>query len=85
MDLLMRLQADVSRANLRRDVGRCLDVLVETAGPRKGLYQGRSYKDAPEVDGMVRVRSSRALRPGALIRCRIVSSSVHDLNAELLP
>ena len=125
MDHLMRLQAEVSRRNLRQDVGRRLDVLIETPGrgagaclthpeghvhegaeawPSGGIppqgrktkrggakavslwgYIGRSYKDAPEVDGVVRVASRRPLEAGDIVACRITSSSTHDLSGELLP
>jgi len=113
MDHLMRLQAEVSASLLHQDVGRSLDVLIESEGKR-GVFiphpapydgaggippyrqktkrgvsgvrswstTGRSYKDAPEVDGVVRVRSPRRLRPGDLVRCRITESCVHDLSGE---
>jgi ribosomal protein S12 methylthiotransferase len=84
-DHLMRLQADVSRRNLRRDVGRIWDILIEAKAGRPGVYVGRSYKDAPEVDGVVRVRARRALAPGALVACRITASSTHDLSGECVP
>ncbi len=85
MDHLMRLQAEVSRRNLRRDVGRRCDVLIEAVGRGPGVFIGRSYKDAPEVDGVVRARARRTLCPGDIVACRITSSSVHDLSGELIP
>jgi len=84
MDHLMRLQAGVSRSNLRRDVGRRLDIMIETRGGSPGTFIGRSYKDAPEVDGTVRVRARRTLEPGDIVACRITSSSTHDLTGELI-
>ena len=84
MDHLMRLQAEVSRRNLRRDVGRRCDVLIEAVGRGPGVFIGRSYKDAPEVDGVVRVRARRTLKPGARVACRITSSAAHDLSGELI-
>jgi ribosomal protein S12 methylthiotransferase len=83
-DHLMRLQADVSRKNLREDIGRCLDVLIETLSPRQGVFVGRSYKDAPEVDGTVRVRAQAKLCPGDIVRCRITSSATYDLSGEFI-
>ncbi|MGE5280453.1 MAG: MiaB/RimO family radical SAM methylthiotransferase [Deltaproteobacteria bacterium] len=83
-DHLMRLQEGISAENLRRDVGRSLEVLIEAPGRGKSAFLGRSYKDAPEVDGVVHVRSRRRLAVGSLVRCRVTSSSAHDLYAEPL-
>jgi len=83
-DHLMRLQAQVSCRNLRGAVGRRCDVLIETRGKGAGTFTGRSYKDAPEVDGVVRVRSRRSLQAGDIVACRITSSSTHDLTGELI-
>jgi ribosomal protein S12 methylthiotransferase len=49
--LLMELQQPISLAKNRALVGRALDVLVEGQGD--GLSVGRSYRDAPEIDGLV--------------------------------
>ncbi len=48
---LMELQQGISLEENRKWVGRTLEVLVE--GRHKGLAVGRSYRDAPEVDGVV--------------------------------
>jgi len=50
----MSLQQHISLANNRQLVGKRLEVLIEGAGD--GVSMGRSYRDAPEVDGMVIVR-----------------------------
>jgi ribosomal protein S12 methylthiotransferase len=56
-------------------VGRSLDVLVE--GRRKGLSVGRSYRDAPEVDGVVLIEGDAA--PGAMVRVRVTGALPYDL------
>jgi ribosomal protein S12 methylthiotransferase len=74
---LMLTQAAVSRANLRRLVGRDLDVLVDSPGI------ARSEFDAPEIDGLVKL-TGRAIPPGRFHRVRVTTSSTHDLTARVL-
>ena len=50
---LMELQSELSRERSALFVGRELDVLVEEVDRESGEAWGRSYRDAPEVDGMV--------------------------------
>jgi ribosomal protein S12 methylthiotransferase len=44
----------------------------------KNAWIGRSYADAPDVDGVVYV-SGKKLRPGVLVDCEIVATSEYDL------
>ncbi len=74
---LMRAQARISRANLRRLVGSELTALVDQPGI------GRTEWDAPEVDGTVRLEG-RPARAGAFVRCRVTRSSTHDLAAAVI-
>lgn len=80
-DRLMRLAADISRERQAAQVGRELDVLVERVRP-DGSLLGRSYRDAPEVDGAVFLCGGA--RPGDLVRARITAASVYDLAGEAL-
>jgi ribosomal protein S12 methylthiotransferase len=82
---LMEVAQQVSLIRNRSLVGREIDVLVESgqAGPREGLDDlfvvGRSYRDAPEVDGMVFLRGR--YRPGDLVRARVEQALAYDLVA----
>ena len=76
---LMEVQAAISRAKLRAKVGRTLDVLVDEV--RGATAIARSSADAPEIDGVVRVKGARGARPGDFLRVRITSSGEHDLAA----
>jgi ribosomal protein S12 methylthiotransferase len=58
-------------------VGRTLDVLVEGQGD--GISLGRSYRDAPEIDGMVIIEEE--LPVGDLVSARITGAMVYDLTA----
>jgi len=73
----MEAQAEVSRARLERWVGREIDVLVDEAG--KGVAIGRSAADAPEIDGVVRVKGAKGAKPGELLRVKVTGADPHDL------
>ena len=48
------------------------------------IFIARSRHDAPEVDGVVFLRSDRSLRPGTLVSCRVTGAYEYDLVAEEL-
>ena len=80
----MAVAEQVSAERLQRRVGATMQVLVDQApalGRRGGV--GRSYADAPEIDGTVRllppVKASTQLRVGEFARVRIVAAEGHDL------
>jgi len=80
----MEVAEAVSVAKLGQRVGSTMQVLIDSApalGRRGGV--GRSYADAPEIDGMVRLlppqRASKTLRVGEFARARIVACEGHDL------
>ena len=75
-----------SAARLQRRVGATMQVLIDSAPAlgRKGGV-GRSYADAPEIDGTVRLlppeKASKVLKVGEFTRAKIVASEGHDLIA----
>lgn len=77
---LMNLQEEISLANNQRFVGKELQVLIE--GQDNGISIGRSYRDAPEIDGLVILNGSA--EPGEFVRARISGALVHDLTGELI-
>ena len=81
---LMEVAQQVSIIRNRRMVGREIDVLVESLsetedGAKAGFAVGRSYRDAPEVDGLVLLEGDFA--PGDFVRAKVVSSMAYDLVA----
>jgi len=74
---LMLAQAAISRANLKKLIGRELQILVDAPGI------GRTQWDTPEIDGVVKL-SGRKVAPGRLVRVLVTSSSTHDLLARVL-
>lgn len=82
---LMEDQQEISRAFLESQLGRELRVLVEGRAPdTKDVYQARSEFDAPDVDGMVYVRSVQPLRAGQFAEVRITGALDYDLEGELV-
>ncbi len=72
---LMEVQQSISLAHNRRLVGKTLDVLIEGYGD--GLSVGRSYRDAPEIDGLVLVEAK--LPVGEIIPLYITGALEYDL------
>lgn len=75
---LMALQQGISRQINDAQVGRTLDVLLEGQGD--GLSVGRSYRDAPEIDGMVILTGE--LPVGSMLPVRITGAMEYDLLGE---
>ena len=82
---LMEVAQQVSLIKNRAMVGREIDVLVESEGSiaREGVEGvfviGRSYRDAPEVDGLVLLEGDFA--PGEFVRARVTQALAYDLVA----
>ena len=83
LDRLMRLQEEISLERQERFEGRSLEVLVESVEPGEDLALGRSYREAPEVDGLVEIRGGGSLRPGSFARVSVLEALEHDLVAEV--
>ena len=83
----MAVAEAVSTAKLQQRVGATMQVLVDAApalGKKGGV--GRSYADAPEIDGVVKLlppeKISKTLKVGEFTKARIVSAQGHDLVAQ---
>jgi ribosomal protein S12 methylthiotransferase len=83
----MAVAEKVSAAKLQKRVGATMQILVDSApgmGKKGGV--GRSYADAPEIDGVVTLlppeKISKTLRVGEFTKARIVAAQGHDLVAQ---
>jgi ribosomal protein S12 methylthiotransferase len=82
----MKVAEEVSVNKLTQRVGDTLQVLIDSApgNGRKGGV-GRSYAEAPEIDGVVRLlpseKISKVLKVGEFTRAKVVSTQGHDLIA----
>jgi len=83
----MAVAEAVSATKLQKRVGATMQILVDSApslGKKGGV--GRSYADAPEIDGLVKLlppeKISKTLRVGEFTKARIVAAQGHDLIAQ---
>ncbi len=73
---LMEKQQSISLEHNRAFIGRCMDVLVEGSG--QDISIGRSYRDAPEIDGLVLIEGK--VPTGQIVPVRITDAMIYDLN-----
>lgn len=78
---LMELQQGISMQVNQSYVGKTLDVLVE--GKDKDITIGRSYRDAPEIDGLVFIEGDAKI--GSIVPVRITGAMAYDLTGTLAP
>lgn len=80
---LMRLQEEISFERQRCFIGRELKVLVEKIEREEGYAEGRSFREAPEVDGVIEIRNIREdLKEGDIITLRVAEAMPHDMTGE---
>jgi len=88
LDELMSVQEAISLARNRSLVGAPLRVLVEGEDEQQPGLTGRSYRDAPEVDGQVLVRTAQgapaAVRAGQFVWLEVTEAFEHDLAGAVL-
>ena len=75
LERLMMKQQEISLKKNQSFIGKPLSVLVE--GVNEGISVGRSYRDAPEIDGLVFIEGS--LQIGEIHNVQITDAMVHDL------
>jgi len=76
----MALQQEISRAHNQALIGREMDVLVDGSGD--GISVGRTYRDAPEIDGLVLMAGEQPV--GSFVRARITGAMEYDLLGEVI-
>lgn len=85
MNALMQLQQEISRAVQQSHVGKIMKVLIdEPQANEKNIYLGRSEHDAPDVDGVVFVHSTRNLKGGDFVQVKITDAYEYDLAGEVV-
>ena len=86
--IVMEAQREISRKRNESRIGRTYDVLVERVA--NAGAEVRSVAEAPEVDGVIRLRSLEStlgdspIAPGDWVRARIVAAGDYDLDAEVI-
>lgn len=82
VDAFMSLQMDVSEVLMEKQVGRVLDVLVTELTDEGAV--GRSYLDAPDIDGEITIRTDEKLSVGDFIKVEITESTAYDLGGDYI-
>jgi ribosomal protein S12 methylthiotransferase len=77
LERFMNHQADISAMKLKARLGQELTVLIDAV--HKGRATGRSYADAPEIDGVVHIAQGQGLKPGDFVKVRVTRSDDYDL------
>ncbi len=75
----MLQQQEISAQNNQRWIGKTLRVMVEEKDFAENRWRGRSFMDAPEIDGGVYVNSRMVLEPGTLYNVHIKKAAEYDL------
>lgn len=80
---IMELQQEIAFARAEDMVGSMLTVMIEGKVADEEVYVGRTYRDAPGVDGYLFVHTSAALMTGDLVQVRVTGCNEYDLVGEL--
>lgn len=81
---IMSLQQEISNENLKKQIGKTLEVLVETRTFDGKYYVGRSYMDAPDIDGLIYIEMVDKELEGKFVKCEIVDTNNYDLIAKIV-
>ena len=81
-DEIMQLQQEVSLDVNKKQIGRILEVVVDGYIYEDDMYTCRSYMDAPDIDGMVFVKTDEELLTGDFIHVKITDCNEYDLIGE---
>lgn len=82
-DEIMQLQQEIAFEKSEAMVGRVLTVLIEGKVVDEPAYVGRTYMDAPSVDGLIFVNADVELMSGDFVRVRVTGSAEYDLIGEI--
>lgn len=82
-DEIMELQQEIAFEKSESMVGRVLDVMIEGKVADEAAYVGRTYMDAPGVDGYIFVNTGEMMMSGDFVRVKVIGSSDYDLIGEV--
>ena len=83
LEKLMALQEEISYERQQLFVNKEMHVLVEKIYREDGFAEGRSFREAPEVDGLIEIRNIRDdLNEGDIIKVRMSEAMPHDMVGE---
>ncbi len=80
---IMLLQQEIAKEKLQEQIGKSLEVLIETKTFDGKYYVGRSYRDVPDIDGYVYVKMVPQELEGKYVKVKIIDSKEYDLIGEI--
>ncbi|MEA3326660.1 MAG: 30S ribosomal protein S12 methylthiotransferase RimO [Chloroflexota bacterium] len=83
LEYLMQVQSEISLERNEKFIGKTMDVLIEGVDDQNQISIGRSYRDAPEIDGLVVIDGCAPI--GKIVKAKINSAITHDLVGQLAP
>ncbi len=83
-DALMMAQQEIAFEKSDEMIGRIVDVLVEGRLPEEDIYIGRTYRDAPDVDGYVFINAEEEMMSGDIVRVQITDAQDYDLVGDVI-
>ncbi|HOQ31931.1 MAG TPA: 30S ribosomal protein S12 methylthiotransferase RimO [Candidatus Hydrogenedens sp.] len=82
--ILMETQAEISYEFNKNRVGKEYKVLIDDYDKEKNLWIGRSYAEAPDVDGVIWISSPRTLQIGGFYQVKIEEAEIYDLYGKVV-
>ena len=79
---VMELQQEIAFEHCENMVGKVLDVMIEGKVADEPAYVGRTYMDAPNVDGLIFVNADEMLMSGDFVRVKVTGANEYDLIGE---
>ena len=80
---IMELQQEIAFEHCENMVGKVLDVMIEGKVADEPAYVGRTYMDAPNVDGLIFVNADEMLMSGDFVRVKVTGANEYDLIGEV--
>lgn len=81
---LMELQQEIAFDKAADMIGREIYVMIEGKVADEDTYAGRTYKDAPDVDGLIFVSTQEELMSGDFVKVKVTASYEYDLIGEII-
>jgi ribosomal protein S12 methylthiotransferase len=82
-DEIMELQQEIAQERARDQIGREFLVMVEGKVADEEAYVGRTYMDAPNVDGYLFINTAAGLMTGDMVSVKVTGATEYDLIGEL--
>jgi len=81
---IMQIQENICAEKSRAFIGKTLDVIIEGKLPKENIYCGRTYRDSPEIDGMVFIQTDKEILSGEFIKVIVTKAQEYDLIGEII-